>query len=261
MEYRKRQEVPPLILVINLDRDTQRMATVSRNLAALGLEFERLPAVMGKDLANPGSYVDAVGYAQLNRAEKPRAGEIGCYLSHIAAMRRLLATDSPCALILEDDVELLPEAKACLGALADRDDWDMVKIFCFHRGTPFRLAEVAHGRSLCVHLTRTTSTAAYLVNRKAAETLVSTLLPIREQIDHAHDRPWETGLRIRGLRPLVARLAETSQSSSIGATSGSATAKAAQPAKRSGWLFWRRAAKEIRRVIWALGEIARSKTC
>ena len=40
----------PLIYVINLDRDAERMASIRDNLDRLGLRFERLPAVMGKDV-------------------------------------------------------------------------------------------------------------------------------------------------------------------------------------------------------------------
>lgn len=249
----------PAIYVINLDRDTVRMATIARNLAGLGLDYERIPAVLGRELPDPGSYVDTKGYPRHNHADQPRPGEVGCYLSHIKAMRRLLETDSPCALILEDDVELLPETRGCLEALARRDDWDMVKLFCFHRGTPFRLSEVAHGRHLCVHLTRTTSAAAYMVNRRAAERLVAGLLPMREQIDHAHDRPWETGLRIRGLRPMAARLSETALITTIeNGPAQSSTAKG-RGKKRSFRLLARRALKEVRRFLWGLGEILRAR--
>ena len=48
----------PLIYVINLDRDTERLASISANLAALGLPFERLPAVIGKDVPEWEKLVD-----------------------------------------------------------------------------------------------------------------------------------------------------------------------------------------------------------
>ena len=40
----------PLIYVINLDRDAERMASIRANLEGLGLPFERLSAVMGKNV-------------------------------------------------------------------------------------------------------------------------------------------------------------------------------------------------------------------
>ena len=35
------------IYVINLERDTERLTSISKNLGSLGLEFERVPAVLG----------------------------------------------------------------------------------------------------------------------------------------------------------------------------------------------------------------------
>jgi glycosyl transferase family 25 len=64
------------------------------------------------------------------------------------------------------------------------------------------------------HLTRTTSSAAYVVNRRAAETLLKSMRPITEQVDHALDRPWETGLRTRGIRPMPVVLAPVAHTTS-----------------------------------------------
>jgi len=98
----------PLIYVINLDRDAERMASIRANLEALGLPFERLPAVMGKDVPEWEKLVDLPAYAWRNRLDTPRAGEVGCYLSHLKAMETFLRTDAPWCVILEDDVEVLP---------------------------------------------------------------------------------------------------------------------------------------------------------
>jgi glycosyl transferase family 25 len=98
----------PLIYVINLDRDAERLASIRANLGALGLGFERLPAVMGKDLPDWEKLVDLAAYAWRNRMDTPRAGEVGCYLSHLKAMETFLQTDAPWCVILEDDVEVLP---------------------------------------------------------------------------------------------------------------------------------------------------------
>jgi GR25 family glycosyltransferase involved in LPS biosynthesis len=49
----------PLIYVINLDRDVERMASIRANLEALGLPFERLSAVMGKDVPEWEKLVDS----------------------------------------------------------------------------------------------------------------------------------------------------------------------------------------------------------
>lgn len=241
----------PLIYVINLDRDAERMASIRGNLERLGLRYERLPAVMGKDVPGWETLVDATAYSRRNRNESPRAGEVGCYLSHLKAMEAFLRTDAPWCVILEDDVEVKPECAEVLAALDNQDDWDLVKLFCFHSGMPVRKRALTPRHHLVVHLTRTTSSAAYAVNRHAAETLLKSMRPISEQVDHALERPWETGLRVRGVRPLPVLLAPVAATTTIGyADRGSRRL----PAGRALRLLLSRTGKELRRFAYGLRE-------
>jgi glycosyl transferase family 25 len=245
----------PLIYVINLDRDAERMASIRANLEALGLPFERLPAVMGKDVPEWEKLVDLPAYAWRNRLDTPRAGEVGCYLSHLKAMETFLRTDAPWCVILEDDVKVLPACAEVLRCLAEKDDWDLVKLFNFHSGMPVTKRALAGGHRLVAHLTRTTSSAAYVVNRRAAETLVKSMRPISEQVDHALDRPWETGLRTRGIRPMPVVLAPVAHTTStIGYQDRS---KARRTPGKSVKLFLARAKKEISRFGYGLFDAVR----
>jgi glycosyl transferase family 25 len=245
----------PLIYVINLDRDVERLASIRDNLAKLGLGFERLPAVMGKDVPEWEKLVDLPAYAWRNRLDTPRAGEVGCYLSHLKAMETFLRTDAPWCVILEDDVEVLPACAEVLQSLAEKDDWDLVKLFNFHSGMPVTKRALAGDHRLVAHLTRTTSSAAYVVNRRAAETLLMSMRPITEQVDHALDRPWETGLRTRGIRPMPVILAPVAgTSSTIGYQD---KAKAPRTLGKNMRLFLSRAKKEISRFGYGLLDAAR----
>ena len=245
----------PLIYVINLDRDAERMASIRANLEALGLAFERLPAVMGKDVPEWEKLVDLPAYAWRNRLDSPRAGEVGCYLSHLKAMETFLRTDAPWCVILEDDVEVLPACAEVLRSLAEKDDWDLVKLFNFHSGMPVTKRALAGGHRLVAHLTRTTSSAAYVVNRRAAESLLKSMRPISEQVDHALDRPWETGLRTRGIRPMPVVLAPVAHTTStIGYQDRS---KARRTLGKSLKLFLARAKKEISRFGYGLFDAVR----
>jgi glycosyl transferase family 25 len=245
----------PLIYVINLDRDAERMASIRANLEALGLPFERLPAVMGKDVPEWEKLVDLPAYAWRNRLDTPRAGEVGCYLSHLKAMETFLRTDAPWCVILEDDVEVLPACAEILRSLAEKDDWDLVKLFNFHSGMPVTKRALAGGHRLVAHLTRTTSSAAYVVNRRAAATLLKSMRPISEQVDHALDRTWETGLRTRGIRPMPVVLAPVAHTTStIGYQDRS---KARRTLGKSVKLFLARAKKEISRFGYGLLDAAR----
>jgi glycosyl transferase family 25 len=241
----------PPIYVINLDRDVERMASLAGSLQALALPFERISAVLGKEVPNWEQLVDAALYASRNRLPMPRPGEVGCYLSHLKAMEEFLRTDAPWCVILEDDVEVRPECVEVLAALGQKDDWDLVKLFCFHSGLPVRKRALTASHHLVVHLTRTTSSAAYAVNRRAATTLLQSMRPITEQVDHALERPWETGLRARGVRPLPIILAPVAATTTIGYADQS---DRSLPFGRAVRLFLSRAGKELRRFANGLAE-------
>jgi len=245
----------PLIYVINLDRDTERMASIHANLVRIGLSYERLPAVMGKDVPDWEKLVDLSAYAWRNRLDMPRAGEVGCTLSHLKAMETFLKTDAPWCVILEDDVEVLPACAEVLRSLAEKDDWDLVKLFNFHSGLPVKKRALGSAHYLVVHLTRTTSSAAYVVNRRAAETLLKSMRPITEQVDHALDRPWETGLRTRGIRPMPVVLAPVAHTTSTIDYQG--RGKQGRPLGKSLKLFLSRAKKEISRFGYGLWDAVR----
>jgi glycosyl transferase family 25 len=241
----------PPIYVINLDRDVERMASLAGNLQALALPFERISAVLGKEEPNWEQLVDAELYASRNREPMPRPGEVGCYLSHLKAMEEFLRTDALWCVILEDDVEVRPECVEVLAALDAKDDWDLVKLFCFHYGMPMRKRALTPTHHLVVHLTRTTSSAAYAVNRRAAETLLKSMRPISEQVDHALERPWETGLPVRGVRPLPVVLAPVAATTTIGYDGRHAVR---MPWRRSFKLFLSRASKELSRFANGITE-------
>jgi glycosyl transferase, family 25 len=245
----------PLIYVINLGRDVERLASVSANLASFGLTFERICAVVGKELPDFEKYVDENSYAWRNRMNMPRPGEVGCYLSHLKAMESFLRTDAPWCVILEDDVELLPGFNEVLSSLVEKDDWDLVKLYNNHSGTPVKKRALVAGRHLVAHLTRTTSSAAYVINRHAAEVLLKTMLPISEQVDHALDRPWETGLRKRGIRPMPVGFAPIAHTTStIGYQDKQ---NPPRTLGKSVKLFLSRAKKEICRFGHGLWDVVR----
>jgi glycosyl transferase, family 25 len=209
MAARKRRRTPmtpTLVLVINLDKDTARLAKIANQLEALGLAWTRIPAVHGARLTaeQRQRLVDVEGYGR-RHGMTPNAGEIGCYLSHLDAARALLASDATQALVLEDDVGLTPDVPAILDALAEKADrWDMVKLSAVHRGTPQPVVRLGERHHLTVMLSQCTAASAYVINRRAAHAYVDNLLPIRLPFDHAFDRAWTLGIRVRRVDPLVA---------------------------------------------------------
>ncbi len=99
------------ILVINLDRATERWEWMQAGLARLGLSAERLPAVDGHAL--PAAERAAhMAKAPPDRPLSP--GELGCLLSHREAWRRIAAGEARWACVLEDDLHLASAATSFL---------------------------------------------------------------------------------------------------------------------------------------------------
>lgn len=188
--------------VINLDRAPDRLARIGAQMQRLGLPFERLPAVDGRALtAEQQAALDAPTYRRRHGME-PIAGELGCTLSHVEAIRRFLAGPASFALVLEDDVLLGDSLPAVLRALmACPARWDMVKLSAVHSGTPVAVADLGSGHRLAVMLSRCTGASAYLINRRAAAAYLDGLLPMTLPYDHVFDQGWTFGLKVRLVTP------------------------------------------------------------
>lgn len=97
------------IFIINLEHAHERRDSVERQMAALGLEYEFIPAVYGKHLSpeeRAQKYDDSKAFR--NQCRSLVDAEIGIALSHINIYERIINEDISSACILEDDV-ILPE--------------------------------------------------------------------------------------------------------------------------------------------------------
>lgn len=110
------------IFVINLDRSPERLKTTTALLEAQSLAFERVAGVEGKD-SDPT-------LAQGSRTVMGRdltSGEVGCFLSHRKAAMQFLETDAELGVVLEDDVAVTSDSRACIASLSAR--WTTFPIF------------------------------------------------------------------------------------------------------------------------------------
>jgi len=117
----------PLIRVINLDRCEDRLQHITAELAAVGLQWERLAAVEPTAdgyLAHP---LYRAGKAKRFHGVDLARGEIGCFLSHIEALQTFLDSGRTHLLVPEDDVDLPPDFQPFLTDLTTelkRLAWD-----------------------------------------------------------------------------------------------------------------------------------------
>lgn len=117
--------IPPtniLRLVINLDRSPERLESISKQLSAQGLSFQRIPARDGRklspeELSRLEAPYDAPEKFVFRKALWPT--EIACFLSHATCWEKLVKSNCEWGLIMEDDIVLSPRFKL----FAASSDW------------------------------------------------------------------------------------------------------------------------------------------
>lgn len=174
------------IFVINLEEDAQRRESITKQLNDLGLAFEILPGVKGKDLTESerGRHLDDRWFRRYEgRPAQP--GELGCSLSHIHVYRLVAERNLDHALVLEDDAWLNPNLPQLLDVIAERyrPESKNVVLLTWYRAielsgfddlwASYHVARVS--QAVCAH--------GYVVTRGAAQTLVQNLYPVRHVAD------------------------------------------------------------------------------
>lgn len=193
------------VWVINLESAKQRWDTLAPELEKLPWIFERFPAIRGSSLRpeDRKHFLDERLYS-LKHGKQPVMGELGCYLSHMGVLKALLASDYEYAIVLEDDVRFRSIFEKTVNQLvANPKDWDLVKLSGVHSGTPIRIKGLSDGVSLAVPLSQLTGSSAYLINRDAARKLVDNISLMSLPYDHAFDRNWKYGFKLRMTVPLL----------------------------------------------------------
>ncbi len=197
--------------VINLDRRPDRLQAIMANLERIGVTAERIAAIDGERLDD--------------RRQAPATplspSERACVLSHCEALRRLLATSHPAALVLEDDAEIAADTAALLEAT----DWwpagtrlvkldtmrDKPRLMGRHRGaTP-------NGRALRALVIGNPGAAGYLIDRDAAAAVIDACAAQDLQIDLAlfDLRVSGTAKRLRPVQVLPALVRQRGSASDI----------------------------------------------
>ena len=95
--------------VISLPDCGDRRAAISDRLGQLGVAFEFVDGVDGRDGLDP-AWEDQIDRVEARRARDPMSDvEFACALSHVRCYRRIVADGIPYAMVLEDDVIPAPD--------------------------------------------------------------------------------------------------------------------------------------------------------
>jgi GR25 family glycosyltransferase involved in LPS biosynthesis len=101
-------------LVLHLERASERRGQVARIFAALNMPAQIIPAVDGKLLTALELRCYRPDMFKPHYPFELTLGEIGCFLSHRQCWEHIVVSGKRGALIIEDDVEIAPEAFSSL---------------------------------------------------------------------------------------------------------------------------------------------------
>ena len=205
--------------IINLDTSPQRYQYISQYVNKLGLPVQRVAAINGAKIKSNEipKVLDTKQYKH-HLGHIPKAGTIGCSLSHIKAWQTFLQSDSEFALIFEDDVSFdsMKMKQSVDNLLKNKNIWDIGSFEISHHGAPLLIKKLDNTQNLVVYTTEVADSGAYIINRKAAIKLLNKALPIVMPIDHYFTRAWEFNLAFTGIEPRIVK--QTFGNSNIGSS-------------------------------------------
>lgn len=157
-----------------------RLTRLRDHLDALG--FDRVhvqPGIHGKYLTPDEVATHATTACQ----HMCTPSMIGCAASHAAVWRRVIASGAPYAIVLEDDTEMVPDAKDHVRWIASHmpSDTDMVVLGCFLCGTS--PTPVPASQQSLRRIYQFSGTHAYLVTRRGARALLNHAYPVAFHLD------------------------------------------------------------------------------
>jgi glycosyl transferase family 25 len=189
-------------ILLNLDRDASRRIWMESQLAAANIAFERHSGVLGGEML-PAAVAPYFGGARPAFTHPLRVGEIGCYASHLMAMRRVASGAlGPIVLVMEDDLIVSTDLVAIIrDALAKLPaGWDMLRLSNPPKRATRTVARLADGRELIRYSKIPNSAGAFLVTVAGARKFLKPgprVLPADEDMR----RPWRFGLQEYGVVP------------------------------------------------------------
>ena len=194
--------------VIHLERASGRRRSVEALVGALPIESEILPAVDGRALS-----AEEAGEAHVRVRYAPRypfvlvRSEIGAFLSHRAAWRRIVDQNLDHAFVFEDDASVDPDRFAALLDMltAERARWSYVLMPAAGlepAGEPLaRRGEVTLLRPSSPPL----RAIGQAVSREAAERLLELTAPFDRPVDTFLQMNWVTGVTLLVATPTPIR--------------------------------------------------------
>ena len=208
MSFKKLSLMKFATFLINIDDAHERRQLMEDQLGRLNIPYSKISAVHGDLLEFPIDGFDETGF-KINTGKCRNNLEVGCYLSHITALKVFLESDSDHALILEDDA-LLPDCLVALleSAVEHSSIWDLLRLSSLREGKFIELVPLVENYHLVINTRVLKSTAAYFISRHGAQRCLERLQPMSWPYDVALDRDWSIGIRTACVLPFPVAFSE-----------------------------------------------------
>lgn len=219
--------------LINLDRNKDRLDVADRQLADLGISYERFPAVSGRDLtAEERSRHVARFHARMARLDKLTPGEVGCTLSHMFIFKKMIDESIPVALIFEDDLELSDKFPYALKKVESELEVDAPQVYLFTGRQDENVRDIANPDFRIVAVASALRADAYVITLPAAKAIWAANYPVVTMND------WWGRWRKRGLIELYRVLPTSSTQRQMEFVSDVTPNKRA-PLQGLKWILWK----------------------
>lgn len=235
-------QIPIFVLTIDSPGGVRR-AHCERLFAKQELQFTFVDGVSGNDLDIDQVYSRRKNLLFAKRSLSP--AEISTYFGHRKIWQEFIGTGEDVCLVVEDDLEIINQTDFQIAISNARDyaTWDILNFFDF-KPKPILHSEDWHSLSIADYKYPSSGTVAYLINRKAAQKLLSRKKIFRP-VDEDLSNCWEFDIRVRSISPnLVDEVSHTLGGSML---EGSRLAEKKQrPLPRSTWAIFLEVAKQFR---------------
>jgi glycosyl transferase family 25 len=161
--------------LINLEKDKERLAFVTKEFEALGLYFERINAIDGRTFSDQ----DFQDFQVLRpRNNKPwLRGQMGCFLSHFRAWELVAKGEEDYCAIFEDDIHFTQDLKLILNDPQPiPTTTDIIRLETSTNKVLLKTSLfITMGKRNAYKLESTTwCTAGYIISKKTAKQLIAT---------------------------------------------------------------------------------------
>jgi len=194
--------------VISLPHESLRRKTILKKLRNVPGDFEFFDAIDGNKI----NLLEHIDYQGLKRrlcyGKDLTRGELGCFFSHRAVLKKIVKNKDPIALVLEDDVILSGDFKMVLDRLINCSyPWEAVRFL----GKP-KIAKLMQTKVIRLYnnyyLTRLATSPggayAYLISYVGAKKLLKSMKKVSCPNDTIMGLPWKSGLDVLTVQPGIA---------------------------------------------------------